>query len=279
MTPLLFVLVVAAISFGAGFLGSLLGLGGGMIVVPALTLLLHIDIRLAIGASIISVIATSSGAAAAYVRDRLANLRVAMFLELGTTSGAITGAWIAGLLHPRWLYILFGSILGYSALAMLRRKRVTPHPAHAPSALAHRLNLGGSYFDDARGEEVVYEPARPVIGLGLMYIAGIVSGLLGIGSGALKVPAMDLAMELPIKVSTATSNFMIGVTAAASAGLYFSRGQIDPFIAAPVAIGVVAGAFAGSKFLARISSRAVRATFVIVLLLVSLQMLVRGVRW
>ena len=279
MTPLLFVLVVAAISFGAGFLGSLLGLGGGMIVVPALTLLLHIDIRLAIGASIISVIATSSGAAAAYVRDRLANLRVAMFLELGTTSGAITGAWIAGLLHPRWLYILFGSILGYSALAMLRRKRPIPHPPHAPSALAHRLNLGGSYFDDAHGEEVVYEPARPMLGLGLMYIAGIVSGLLGIGSGALKVPAMDLAMELPIKVSTATSNFMIGVTAAASAGLYFSRGQIDPFIAAPVAIGVVAGAFLGSKFLARISRRAVRTTFVIVLLLVSLQMLVRGVWW
>jgi uncharacterized protein len=279
MTPLLFVLVVAAISFGAGFLGSLLGLGGGMIVVPALTLLLHIDIRLAIGASIISVIATSSGAAAAYVRDRLANLRVAMFLELGTTSGAITGAWIAGLLHPRWLYILFGSILGYSALAMLRRKRAAKPLPHVPSALAHRLNLGGSYFDDARREEIVYEPARPMIGLGLMYIAGIVSGLLGIGSGALKVPAMDLAMELPIKVSTATSNFMIGVTAAASAGLYFSRGQIDPFIAAPVAIGVVAGAFAGSKFLTRISSRAVRATFVVVLFFVSLQMLVRGVQW
>jgi uncharacterized membrane protein YfcA len=279
MTPLLFVLIVAAISFGAGFLGSLLGLGGGMIVVPALTLLLHIDIRLAIGASIISVIATSSGAAAAYVRDRLANLRVAMFLELGTTSGAITGAWIAGLLHPRWLYILFGSILGYSALAMLRRKRAATHLPHVPSALARRLTLGGSYFDDARGEEVIYEPARPMIGLGLMYIAGIVSGLLGIGSGALKVPAMDLAMELPIKVSTATSNFMIGVTAAASAGLYFSRGQIDPFIAAPVAIGVVAGAFAGSKFLIRISSRAVRATFVVVLFFVSLQMLVRGVQW
>jgi uncharacterized membrane protein YfcA len=279
MTPLLFVLVVALISFGAGFLGSLLGLGGGMIVVPALTLLLHIDIRLAIGASIISVIATSSGAAAAYVRDRLANLRVAMFLELGTTSGAITGAWIAGLLHPRWLYILFGSILGYSALAMLRRKRPKPHPPHPPSALAHRLNLGGSYFDDARGEEVIYEPARPMVGLGLMYIAGIVSGLLGIVSGAHKVPAMELAMELPIKVTTATSNFMIGVTAAASAGLYFSRGQIDPFIAAPVAIGVVAGAFAGSKFLARISSRAVRATFVVVLFFVSLQMLVRGMQW
>lgn len=279
MTPLVFFLVVTAISFGAGFLGSLLGLGGGMIVVPALTLLLHIDIRLAIGASIISVIATSSGAAAAYVRDRLANLRVAMFLELGTTSGAITGAWIAGILHPRWLYIIFGAILGYSAVVMLRGKRRIEDVQHEQNALARRLKLTGSYFDDERGEEVVYEPARPALGLALMYIAGIVSGLLGIGSGALKVPAMDLAMELPIKVSTATSNFMIGVTAAASAGLYFARGQIDPFIAAPVAIGVLAGAFAGSKTLGRISSRAVRTTFVIVLLIVSLQMLIRGVRW
>jgi uncharacterized membrane protein YfcA len=278
MTPLLFFVTVSLISFGAGFLGSLLGLGGGMIVVPALTLLLHIDIRLAIGASIISVIATSSGAAAAYVRDHLANIRVAMFLEIGTTSGAITGAWIAGLLHPRWLFILFGSILGYSALVMIRGRRRSREAHHSDSRLARHLRLGGSFFDDARGEEVVYEPARPVVGLFLMYIAGIVSGLLGIGSGALKVPSMDLAMELPIKVSTATSNFMIGVTAAASAGLYFARGQIDPFVTAPVALGVLAGAFAGSKTLGKISSRAVRMTFVAVLLLVSIQMLVRGVR-
>jgi len=278
MTPFIFFLVVAGISFAAGFLGSLLGLGGGMIVVPALTLLLHIDIRLAIGASIISVIATSSGAAAAYVRDRLANLRVAMFLELGTTSGAISGAWIAGLLHPRWLYVLFGSVLGFSALAMFRGGHGVPRTHISQSAFAQRLRLGGSYFDDVRGEEVSYEPVRPILGLVLMYIAGIVSGLLGIGSGALKVPAMDLAMELPIKVSTATSNFMIGVTAAASAGLYFARGQIDPFVAAPVAIGVLGGAFLGSKTLGRISSRAVRMTFVIVLVIVSLQMLVHGVR-
>jgi uncharacterized protein len=277
MTPLLFVLTVAAISFGAGFLGALLGLGGGMIVIPALTLLLNIDIRLAIGASIISVIATSSGAAAAYVRDRLANLRVAMFLELGTTAGAITGAYIAGLIHPRWLYILFGLILGYSAVAMIRgRHGARKH--HRPGALSRGLKLGSSYFDDAAGEEIAYEPVRPGLGLGLMYIAGAVSGLLGIGSGALKVPAMDLAMELPIKVSTATSNFMIGVTAAASAGLYFARGQIDPFIAAPVAFGVLAGAFAGSKTLGRIGNRAVRLLFVAVLIFIAAQMLYRGVR-
>ena len=278
MTPLLFVLVVAAMSFVAGALGSLLGLGGGMIVIPALTLLLHIDIRLAIGASIISVIATSSGAAAAYVRDRLANLRVAMFLELGTTAGAITGAWIAGLLEPRWLFTLFGLVLGGSGLAMLRpRVRIAEQP-HGGTRLARLLRLQSSYFDDARGYEVAYQPARPLLGLALMYIAGTVSGLLGIGSGALKVPAMDLAMELPIKVSTATSNFMIGVTAAASAGLYFSRGQIDPFIAAPVAVGVLSGAFIGSRFLSQVSSRALRVTFVVVLLVISAHMLVEGAR-
>lgn len=276
MTPLLFVLTVAAVSLLAGFLGSLLGLGGGMIVVPALTLLLHIDIRLAIGASIISVIASSSGAAAAYVRDGLANLRVAMFLELGTTLGAITGAYLAGIVQPRFLYILFGAVLGYSAIAMLRRRRVTEVREIGP--LTMRLKLGASYVDERSGENVAYQPARASFGLFLMYIAGSVSGLLGIGSGALKVPAMDLAMGLPIKVSTATSNFMIGVTAAASAGLYFSRGQIDPFIAAPVAAGVLAGAFLGSRFLGRVTRRALRVTFVIVLIVVSLQMLLKGIR-
>jgi uncharacterized membrane protein YfcA len=277
VTPLLFVLLVAIISFIAGVLGSLLGLGGGMIVVPALTLLLGVDIRLAIGASIISVIATSSGAAAAYVRDRLANLRVAMFLELGTTAGAITGAYIAGILNPRWLFILFGIIVASSAVAMLRPRAPRIELPHGSTGLAQRLRMDGSYFDDARGREVAYQPARPVLGLGLMYVAGIVSGLLGIGSGALKVPAMDLAMELPIKVSTATSNLMIGVTAAASAGLYFSRGQIDPFVAAPVAIGVLAGAFTGSKLLSRVGSRTLRLAFVVVLAVVSVQMLLRGV--
>jgi uncharacterized protein len=276
VTPLFFVLVVAGISFLAGFLGSLLGLGGGMIVIPALTLMLHVDIRLAIGASIISVIATSSGAAAAYVRDRLANLRVAMFLELGTTTGAIIGAYIAGIVHPRFLFILFGVILAYSALAMLRGKRTGDEPTEV-GAFTRHLKLSGSYFDDAAGLEIAYEPVRARLGLLLMLIAGTVSGLLGIGSGALKVPAMDLAMELPIKVSAATSNFMIGVTAAASAGVYFARGQIDPFITAPVALGVLAGALVGSYTMGRIGSRAVRIIFVIVLVLISVQMLLKGI--
>jgi len=277
VTPLLFVLIVATISFGAGLLGALLGLGGGLIVVPALTLVMHVDIRLAIGASIISVIATSSGAAAAYVRDRMANLRLAMFLEIGTTLGAITGAYLAGHLHPRFLFILFGLVLGYSAIVMLRGRRVSDGDREVGNLTRH-LRLSGSYFDISEGEEVHYQPVRARLGLALMYVAGVMSGLLGIGSGALKVPAMDLAMELPIKVSTATSNFMIGVTAAASAGIYFARGQIDPFIAAPVAIGVLGGSFLGSRMLGKLSRRAVRVTFVVVLLVVSVEMLIKGVR-
>ena len=221
-------------------------------------------------------IATSSGAAAAYVRERLANMRVAMFLELGTTLGGITGAVLAGIIKPRFLFILFGLILGYSAMAMLRgRKRADGEVV--PGPWARVLRLKSSYFDHSEGEDVEYQPVRARIGLVLMYFAGMVSGLLGIGSGALKVPAMDLAMELPIKVSTATSNFMIGVTAAASAGVYFSRGQIDPFIAAPVAIGVLGGAFIGSHTLGRIDSRAMRAVFVIVLVVIAAQMLIKGV--
>lgn len=277
MTPLAFVLIVFAISLVAGFLGSLLGLGGGLIVVPALTLILGVDIRLAIGASIVSVIATSSGAAAAFIRDRLANIRVAMFLEVGTAAGAITGAYLAGVVHPRILFLLFGLIIAYSAFAMIRgRKKSQDEIEAGPWAL--RLNLRSSYYDDAAGEHVAYQPVRARLGLALMYVAGTVSGLLGIGSGALKVPAMDLAMALPIKVSTATSNFMIGVTAAASAGVYFSRGQIDPFIAAPVAIGVLGGAYVGAHTLGRIGSRAVRIIFVVVLVVIATEMLWKGIR-
>jgi uncharacterized protein len=277
VTPLLFVLVVFVVALVAGFAGSLLGLGGGLIVIPALTLLLHVDIRLAIGASIISVIATSSGAAAAYVRDGMANIRVAMFLELGTTTGAITGAYLAGHVHPRWLYVLFGAMLGYSAVAMLMRAYAA---AQVPrdDRLSRFLQLSSAYHDEALGEEVDYRVHRPLLGLGLMYVAGAVSGLLGVGSGALKVPAMDLGMGLPMKVSSATSNLMIGVTAAASAGLYFARGQIDPFIAAPVAVGVLLGALAGSRLLPRLHADRLRTVFVIVLVLISIQMIVKGIR-
>lgn len=276
MTPIEFTLISFVIAIAAGMLGSLLGLGGGIIVIPALTLLLKIDIRYAIGASIISVIATSSGAAAGYVRERMTNLRVAMLLEIFTTAGALTGAYLAGLISSRWLYILFGLIMGYSSLAMFRKRKAQEGDATISSPLADRLRLHGSYFDEAAGREIFYRVARVKLGLGLMYIAGIVSGLLGIGSGALKVPAMDLTMRLPIKVSTATSNFMMGVTAAASAGVYFMRGEINPFIAAPVAAGVLIGATAGSRLLGKLKSSTIRVIFVVVLIWVSVQMLLKG---
>ena len=276
MTPLEFFGAAFAISLGAGLLGSLLGLGGGIIVIPALTLLLGVDIRFAIGASIVSVIATSSGAAAAYVRQRMTNLRVAMFLELATTTGAISGAYLAGLFSVRWLYLIFGLVMGYSAFMMFRKRHSVRVVDVETSGLADRLKLHDTYFDEAERQEISYKVARPHAGLGLMYIAGLVSGLLGIGSGALKVPAMDLAMRLPIKVSTATSNFMIGVTAAASAGVYLARGDINPFIAAPVAAGVLGGSTAGARVLGKIDSSRVRLIFVVVLLWVSAQMLLKG---
>ena len=265
-------------SIAAGVLGSILGLGGGIIVIPFLTLLMGINIRYAIGASVVSVIATSSGAAAAYVRERMTNLRVAMLLEIGTTTGALSGAYLAGHIPVRWLYLVFGLIMGYSAVAMFRKRRERAPAGLPPDVWADRLRLHGSYFDEAAAEEVAYRVTRTPLGLALMYVAGVVSGLLGIGSGALKVPAMDLGMRLPIKVSTATSNFMIGVTAAASAGVYFTRGDIDPFIAAPVAAGVLLGATAGSRLLGRLDGKVIRMVFVVVLLWVSAEMLLKGWR-
>jgi uncharacterized membrane protein YfcA len=276
MTPFDFTALAFLISVVAGVLGALLGLGGGIIIIPALTLLFKIDIRYAIGASIVSVIATSSGAAAAYVRERMTNLRVAMVLELATVSGALTGAFVAGRIKGHWLYIIFGVVMGYSALMMFRKRHQIAAEELIPAPWADYLRLHSSYYDEALKQQIDYRVTRTRVGLALMYGAGIVSGLLGIGSGALKVPAMDLAMRLPIKVSTATSNFMIGVTAAASAGVYFVRGDIDPFVAAPVAAGVVVGATIGSRLLGVLQSRMIRVVFVLVLLWVSLQMLIKG---
>ena len=279
LTVLQFVLVTFGISLAAGLVGALLGLGGGIIIVPALTLLLHIDIRFAIGASIVSVIATSSGAAAAYVREHMSNLRVAMFLEIGTTTGALTGAYLAGHVGGRWLFVVFGAMMAYSAIEMFRHRHDTEGGPVPADRLADRLKLHGSYFDQVAGHQIIYCVTRSWLGLALMYVAGCVSGLLGIGSGALKVPSMDLAMRLPIKVSTATSNFMIGVTAAASAGVYFARGDVNPLIAAPVAAGVLVGATGGSLLLGRIESRWIRIAFVLVLLWIAGEMLWRGIRW
>lgn len=278
MTPLEFTIVCFLISIVAGLLGSLLGLGGGIIVVPALTLLLGINIKYAIGASIVSVIATSSGAAASYVKEHMTNMRIAMFLEVATTSGALTGAFLAGVVSPRFLFILFGALLGYSALAMLHKRHESAHMHVPDDRLSNWLRLHDRFYDEAIDQEIPYRVTHSPAGFGLMYIAGIASGLLGIGGGSLKVTAMDLAMRLPIKVSTATSNFMIGVTAAASAGVYFARGDMNPFIAAPVAAGVLVGAVGGSRLLGKIHSKVVRAVFVVVLIWISLQMLYKGIR-
>ncbi|MGH9029082.1 MAG: sulfite exporter TauE/SafE family protein, partial [Acidimicrobiales bacterium] len=247
MSPLELTLLLFGIGALAGGLGALLGLGGGFIVVPVLTLFFGLNIHLAIGASIVAVIATSSGAAVAYVRDHMANMRIGMFLEMATTTGAVTGAFLGTILVPRALYVIFALALGQSAVAVARRKSLEHRPEQPPDAWADALSLHGSYPDAARGRVVVYRVARSRLGLGLMYVAGVLSGLLGIGSGTLKVPAMDLAMGLPIKVSTATSNFMIGVTAAASAGVYFERGDVNPVVAAPIAVGVLLGALGGAR--------------------------------
>jgi uncharacterized membrane protein YfcA/uncharacterized membrane protein len=270
------ILLIFGGAIAAGMLGSLVGLGGGVLIVPLLTLAFGLPIYFAIGASIISVIATSSGAAAAYVRDHLTNLRVGMFLELGTTTGAITGAFLAVVLVPNLLFVLFGIILLISAVPLLFKLGEELPKGVKNDRLARWLGLAGTYPDQRMGRQVPYQVTRTPLGLAMMYLAGIISGLLGIGSGSFKVLAMDTAMRLPMKVSTTTSNFMIGVTAAASAGIYFARGDIPPLIAAPVALGVLSGAFIGSRLLARLSNKMLRLIFLPVLAIIAIQMVMRG---
>ncbi len=263
-------------SIAAGLLGSLIGLGGGILIVPLLTLVFKLPITFAIGVSIISVIATSSGAAAAYVRDHLTNMRIGMFLELGTTLGAICGAFLTALLAPQLLSIIFGAILFISA-APLVFKIGEELPEHVKNdRWANWLKLNSSYPDAYLGHDISYEVTHTPYGLGMMYIAGLISGLLGIGSGTFKVIALDSLMRLPLKVSTTTSNFMIGVTAAASAGIYFSRGDIPPLIAAPVALGVLAGALVGAHLLTRLSNKALRLIFIPVIVATALEMILHG---
>lgn len=276
MTPLTFTLVVWGISYAAGLLGSLVGVGGGIIVVPALTLLLGVSIQKAIAASIISVIATSSGAASSYVSERITNMRLGMVLEVATVAGALTGAYLATVVSGRWLFVTFALVLGYTVWSMLRPRG---HRIEAvPDPLADRLRLHGSYVDRSLGQRVDYRVSRTKLGLAVSYVAGVASGLLGIGGGVLKVPVMNLAMGLPIKVCTATSNFMIGVTAATSAAVYFMRGEVLPFIAAPVAVGVLLGARSGARLMGGMKSRYIRIIFVAVLAVSAAQMLLKGLR-
>ncbi len=270
-----FTLLIAAGSFLAGLLGSLTGLGGGVIIVPLLTLVFGVDIRYAIGASLVSVIATSSGAAAAFLKEGFSNIRVGMFLEVATTVGALCGAYLATRIPTAAIAIIFGIVLLYSAWTSI--KPVTEVPIQETEGrFARLLKLDGTY-PTPEGIRAYHVRGVP-LGFGLMYVAGALSGLLGIGSGAVKVLAMDRTMSIPFKVSTTTSNFMIGVTAAASAGIYLRRGYLDPGLAMPVMLGVLLGALVGARILPEAKVRTLRIVFSIAIAAVAIEMIFKGVR-
>ena len=275
MTNLEFTPLVFGISAVAGCLGALTGLGGGVVVTPALTLLLGVDIRYAIGASLVSVIATSSGAAAAFVREGYSNIRIGMFLEIATTLGALLGAFLATRTPTAILSVIFGLVLLHAAWQS-SRKRPADAKTLQPDLIARRLRLNGSYPSPDGPRE--YQVSHVKTGFSLMFGAGTLSGLLGIGSGALKVIAMDQAMRVPFKVSTTTSNFMIGVTAAASAGIYLSRGYIEPGLAMPVMLGVLAGSMLGARQLIGARVRVLRWIFAAVVGVMAIEMIVSGVQ-
>jgi uncharacterized membrane protein YfcA len=276
MSPLAFVAALFATSVAAGGAGAVLGLGGGILLIPILTLFFGVDLHYAMGASIVSVIATSSGAAAAYLRTSLSNVRIGLFLALATVSGALLGAGLAGVVPIRVLQLLLGLALAYSTVTTLRQLRVELPETTETDPLALRFGLEGTYYDAALDRDVKYRATRVAQGFSAMFGAGLLSGLLGIGSGAFKVLAMDHFMRLPMKVSTATSNFMIGITSAASAGIYFSRGDIHPVLAAPVAVGVLVGAAAGTRLMARLHNSTIRKAFLPVLAWLAISMILRG---
>lgn len=264
---------ICAGSLLAGFLGALTGLGGGVVLIPMLTLMFGVDLRYAIGASLISVIATSSGAAAAYVKEGFSNIRIGMFLEIATTFGALFGAYLAAMISANFIAVIFGVVLIFSGHLSQRQRRKDASSA-PPDKIATWLKLNGSY--PGSDEPVFYNVYHVPQGFGLMFIAGALSGLLGIGSGAVKVLAMDQVMRIPFKVSTTTSNFMIGVTAAASAGVYLHRGYIDPGLAMPVMLGVLAGSLLGVRVLVHAQTRWLRWLFNTVILALAVQMIIKG---
>lgn len=273
MNTLEFTCFVCVGSLAAGFLGALTGLGGGVVLVPLLTLFFHVDIRYAVGASLVSVIATSSGAAAAYVKEGFSNIRIGMFLEIATTLGALLGAFLATKTPTSAIGVVFGLVLLYSAYLSSRPPKDAPG-ADQPDRLATRLRMNGSFpsLTGKRDYNVHHVPS----GFSLMFVAGALSGLLGIGSGAVKVLAMDQAMKIPFKVSTTTSNFMIGVTAAASAGVYLNRGYVDPGLAMPVMLGVLTGSLMGARVLAKTKTSVLRWVFSGVIVVLGFEMLING---
>jgi uncharacterized protein len=270
MTILTFTLAVLATSLVAGLLGALTGLGGGVVVTPVLALLFHVDLRYAIGASLVSVIATSSGAAAAYVREGFSNIRIGMFLEIATTLGALAGAYLTAKVSTHAIGIVFGLVLLYSAISTMRAKH-EDGSVEVSNGLAAKLRLEGEY--PVNGGMKPYIARHVPGGFVVMFLAGGLSGLLGIGSGAVKVLGMDQVMRLPFKVSTTTSNFMIGVTAAASAGVYISRGYIRPSIAMPVMLGVLAGSLLGARILVRARVATLRRVFALVIVVMGIEMI------
>ncbi|HEY8959290.1 sulfite exporter TauE/SafE family protein [Chitinophaga sp.] len=274
MTILSFTLILLCGAFMAGLLGSLTGLGGGVVIIPLLTLVFHADIRYAIGTALVASIATSSGSASAYVKEGITNIRLGMFLEIATTTGAVVGALIAVYMPTNIVAIIFGLVLIFSSL-MSFRKKVAFATGEGASKAAEQLRLNGSYpsADGVIDYKVHHVPG----GYFMMTFAGVMSGLLGIGSGALKVLAMDNIMRIPFKVSTTTSNFMIGVTAAASAVVYLQRGYISPGLCMPVVLGVLAGAFAGSRLLTRANVKWLRIVFSVVIGCLALQMIYNGI--
>ena len=274
MNVLEFTTIIWLCSLVAGFLGALTGLGGGVVIVPLLALGFGVDIRYAIGASLVSVIATSSGAAAAYVKEGFTNIRIGMFLEMATTFGAVAGASLATGMPTSVIAIIFGVVLIYSGYLSSRPRAQQYGDVSPPDSLAKFLRMDASY---PGSQGLTYYSVRAIpAGFSLMLVAGILSGLLGIGSGAVKVLAMDQVMRIPFKVSTATSNFMIGVTAAASAGLYLNRGYIDPGLAMPVMLGVLIGSLLGARVLPGAKTRALRIVFAIVILGLGIEMIFNG---
>jgi uncharacterized membrane protein YfcA len=281
LPPVLVTLIILAGSVFAGLMGSLLGLGGGIIVVPLLTMVHYTDVKdmhYVVGASIVAVIATSSGGAASYLRDRIANLRVGMFLEIASVSGALAGALLAGVVPGAALSIAFGGVMVYAAIMMWRQSRRPLGTVHlAPDPLADRLKMHGSYYDPAEKRQVSYHVRGTGAGLAASGVAGVVSGLLGVGGGIMKVPAMHMLMHLPMKASTATSNFMIGVTAAAGATVYLVRGEVDPYIAGPVAVGVLMGSYLGTRVFGRIRSATLIKLFVVIVVITAVRMVWKGI--
>jgi uncharacterized protein len=266
---------VFLISIAAGFVGAMSGMGGGIILIPALTLL-GLDIKHSIAVSIVSVIATSSGSASAYVRDNITNLKVGMFLEMFTIVGAIAGAAITLATGQQFLYLLFGIVLLGSWVALFFQRRIKEKPAQHQDRFSEWLELSGSYYDQATHETISYKAVRAYLGALLMFGAGLVAGLLGIGAGALKVLIHDLVMGLPPKVSTTTSNLIIGVTALAGASVYLAAGLVDPGLIAPVILGVVLGAYLGTRLLVRVTNQVVRNIFLVVLVVLGIEMILRG---